>query len=90
MIYSYGLLGIKNTLTGNRKERQRKAMLSDPKMVLDREMEEFCKKKAAEYGIKREANLSELQLSISEESYHCEEIAMKMQLISWRKRNFCI
>lgn len=77
MDYSYGLLGIKHTISENKKEKQRKAMLPDPKMVLDREMEEFCDKKAAEYGITRGINLDELQRSLIKESYFYEEIPMK-------------
>ena len=49
MGFSYGLLGIGNTIAENRKEKQRKAALPDRKKVLDREMEEFCDKKAAEH-----------------------------------------
>lgn len=77
MDFSYGLLGIGNTIAENKKEKQRKAALPDPKKVLDREMEAFCEKKAAEYGIIRGTNLAELQISIANEDYYYEEIAMK-------------
>lgn len=77
MGFSYGLLGIGNTIAESRKEKQRKTSLPDIKKVLDREMEEFCDKKAAEYGIIRGTNLLELQLSIVKEGYYYEEAAMK-------------
>lgn len=77
MSFSYGLLGIGNTIAENRKEKQRKAALPDKKKVLDREMEEFCDKKAAEYGITRGINLVELQMSIANADYYYEEIMMK-------------
>ena len=41
MSFSYGLLGIGNTIAENRKEKQRKAALPDMKKVLDKEMEDF-------------------------------------------------
>lgn len=77
MGFSYGLLGIKHTVSENKKERQRKAMLPDPKMVLDKEMEDFCDKKAAEYGIRRGTDLEELHRSLIKGSYFYEEILMK-------------
>lgn len=77
MSFSYGLLGIKHTVSENKKEKQRKAMLPDPKMVLDKEMEDFCEKKAAEYGIRRGTDLEELQQSLIKGSYFYEEILMK-------------
>lgn len=77
MNFTYGLLGIGNTITEYKKEKQRKAALPDPKKVLDMEMEEFCGKKATEYGITRGDNLAHLQISIANESYYCEEVAMK-------------
>ena len=76
-MYSYGLLGIKHTISENKKEKQRKAMLPNPKIVLDKEMEDFCEKKAAEYGIKRGTDLARLQISIANEAYFHEEISMK-------------
>ena len=63
MGFSYGLLGIGNTIAENRKEKQRKAALPDRKKVLDREMEEFCDKKAAEYGITRDRKSTRLNSS---------------------------
>lgn len=77
MSFAYGLLGIGNTIAENRKEKQRKAALPDMKKVLDREMEEFCDKKAAEYGITRGVNLVELQMSIANADYYYEEMLMK-------------
>lgn len=77
MDYSYGLLGIKHTILEKRKERQRKAMLPDPKVVLDKEMEDFCEKKAAEYGIRRGTDLAQLQQTLIKESYFYQEIPMK-------------
>ena len=77
MNYSYGLLGIRHTISENKKERQRKEMLPDPKKVLDREMQEFCEKKAAEYGITRGINLDELQRTLIKESYFYQEIPMQ-------------
>ena len=77
MGYSYGLLGIKHTIAENKKEKQRKAMLPDPKKVLDKEMEDFCEKKALEYGIRRGTDLDQLQRSLIKESYFYEEIPMK-------------
>ncbi len=77
MSFSYGLLGIKHTIAENKKEKQRKAMLPDPKKVLDKEMEEFCDKKAIEYGITRGINLEEMQSSLIKESYFYEEKPMK-------------
>lgn len=77
MSFSYGLLGIGNTIAENRKEKQRKAALPDMKEVLDREMEDFCNKKAAEYGITRGINLDEMERSLIKESYFYEEKQMK-------------
>ncbi|MCM1235201.1 MAG: NERD domain-containing protein, partial [Ruminococcus flavefaciens] len=77
MDFSYGLLGIGNTVKENRKERQRKAKLPDSQKVIAEEMEAFCEKKAAEYGFMRGANLANLQASIANESYYYEEVSMK-------------
>lgn len=77
MNFSYGLLGIRNTIVESRKEKQRKAMLPDPQKVIDSEMEAFCEKKASEYHITRGKNLAELQMSIANESYYYDEVAMK-------------
>lgn len=77
MNISYGLLGIRHTISEKRKEKQRKAMLPDPKKMLEDEMEDFCDKKALEYGITRGLNLAELQVSITGKSYYYEETAMK-------------
>lgn len=77
MIFSYGLLGIRNTISENRKEKERKANLPDYKTVIEQEMEEFCRKKAEEYGISRGQNLTHLQMSIADEGYYYEEVAMK-------------
>ena len=77
MGFSYGLLGIGNTIAENRKEKQRKAALPDRKKILDREMEEFCNKKAAVYGITRGINLVELQMSIANADYYYEEMMMQ-------------
>lgn len=77
MNISYGLLGIRHTVSEIIKERRRKAMLPDTKKVLADEMEAFCAQKASEYGIIRGINLAELQLSVTGEGYCYEEIAMK-------------
>lgn len=77
MGFAYGLLGIRSTISENIKEKQQKAMLPDPAKVLEGEMEEFCAKKASEYGIIRGTNLQELQMSIAGESYYYEEMSMK-------------
>lgn len=60
MNISYGLLGIRYTISEKRKEKRQKATLSDLKKVLEDEMEAFCDKKALEYGITRGTNLAKL------------------------------
>lgn len=77
MGFAYGLLGIKDTISEIIREKQRKALLPDPKKVLDQEMEDFCNRKASEYGIIRGSNLQELQMSIAGKSYYYEEMSMK-------------
>lgn len=77
MGFAYGLLGIRSTISENLKEKRQKAMLPDPAKVLEGEMEEFCAKKASEYGIIRGINLQELQMSIAGKSYYYEEMSMK-------------
>lgn len=77
MSFSYGLLGIGNTVSENRKEKQRKSMQPDYKKALEREMEEFCEEKAAEYRITRGTDLAQMQLSIANESYYYDEVVMR-------------
>lgn len=77
MNISYGLLGIRYTISEKRKEKRQKATLSDLKKVLEDEMEAFCDKKALEYGITRGTNLAKLQMLVIRENYYYEEVAMK-------------
>lgn len=77
MNFSYGLFGIRNTIAENRKEKERKENLPDYEMIIEQEMEEFCRKKAEEYKINRGENLAHLQMSIAGESYFYEDVAMK-------------
>lgn len=77
MGFTYGLLGIRSTISEKINKKQQKAMLPDLAKVLEGEMEEFCAKKASEYGIVRGTNLQELQMSIAGESYYYKEMSMK-------------
>ncbi len=76
MDFSYGLLGIRQTIRAVREEKAKRIAPSQRAEMTDREMGEFCEKKAKEYGISRGENLAHLQISIANESYCYEEIAM--------------
>lgn len=76
MIFAYGLLQIAYTIRENWKEKRRRAMQPDFMQVVDREMEAFCDRKAAEYGITRGTDLQKLQESLLK-NYYYEEFFMK-------------
>lgn len=77
MNFSYGLLGITLTIKANKEEKEKRITSSQRAEMIDREMEEFCEKKSREYGIVRGINLLKLQISIANESFYYEEVAMK-------------
>lgn len=77
MNFSYGLLGITLTIKANKEEKEKRITSSQRAEMIDREMEEFCEKKSREYGITRGINLLKLQISIANESFYYEKVAMK-------------